>query len=64
MPRVCRAGGPVLQRKGIHHAFCWIRPSIDFKGATRSNGEINPNYTDTFVFDNDFPALFSYKVFQ
>ncbi|XP_067935716.1 galactose-1-phosphate uridylyltransferase-like isoform X2 [Watersipora subatra] len=25
--------------------------------ATRSNGIINPDYTSTFVFDNDFPAL-------
>ncbi|CAG2111318.1 unnamed protein product, partial [Medioppia subpectinata] len=23
----------------------------------RSNGEINPDYTETFVFDNDFPAI-------
>jgi UDPglucose--hexose-1-phosphate uridylyltransferase len=26
-------------------------------GVTRSNGEKNPNYTSTFVFANDFPAL-------
>lgn len=26
-------------------------------GATRSNGQINPVYTSTFAFDNDFPAL-------
>nr|XP_020668660.1 galactose-1-phosphate uridylyltransferase [Pogona vitticeps] len=26
-------------------------------GATRANGEVNPNYEGTFVFDNDFPAL-------
>lgn len=25
--------------------------------ATRPNGVINPDYTSTFVFDNDFPAL-------
>lgn len=31
-------------------------------GAVRSNGQINPFYTDTFVFDNDFPALFYYQV--
>lgn len=30
-------------------------------GATRSNGVQNPLYTDTFVFDNDFPALFEYE---
>ena len=27
------------------------------KGNTRINGEINPDYTDTFVFTNDFAAL-------
>ena len=26
-------------------------------GATRANGEKNPNYAHTFVFDNDFPAM-------
>ncbi|EMP29440.1 Galactose-1-phosphate uridylyltransferase [Chelonia mydas] len=26
-------------------------------GAARANGEVNPQYTSTFVFDNDFPAL-------
>lgn len=26
-------------------------------GGIRSNGEITPNYTHTFVFPNDFPAL-------
>ncbi|XP_051785786.1 galactose-1-phosphate uridylyltransferase [Erpetoichthys calabaricus] len=26
-------------------------------GATRVNGEVNPEYDNTFVFDNDFPAL-------
>ncbi|KAJ7335129.1 hypothetical protein JRQ81_013070 [Phrynocephalus forsythii] len=26
-------------------------------GAKRANGEVNPNYGSTFVFDNDFPAL-------
>uniref|UniRef100_A0A8C4WCB6 Galactose-1-phosphate uridylyltransferase n=1 Tax=Gopherus evgoodei TaxID=1825980 RepID=A0A8C4WCB6_9SAUR len=26
-------------------------------GAVRANGEVNPQYTNTFVFDNDFPAL-------
>ncbi|KER24605.1 hypothetical protein T265_07753 [Opisthorchis viverrini] len=26
-------------------------------GATRSSGTINPNYSDTFLFPNDFPAL-------
>ena len=27
-------------------------------GNTRANGEVNPNYTGPWVFDNDFPALF------
>ncbi|XP_062898136.1 galactose-1-phosphate uridylyltransferase [Mobula hypostoma] len=26
-------------------------------GATRANGEVNPIYESTFVFDNDFPSL-------
>ncbi|XP_027471533.1 galactose-1-phosphate uridylyltransferase isoform X2 [Zalophus californianus] len=26
-------------------------------GATRANGEVNPYYDGTFLFDNDFPAL-------
>lgn len=26
-------------------------------GATRANGEVNPLYDGTFLFDNDFPAL-------
>ncbi|KAL5481953.1 hypothetical protein EMCRGX_G022229 [Ephydatia muelleri] len=26
-------------------------------GSKRSNGQVNPEYTGTFVFDNDFPAL-------
>ncbi|XP_048359245.1 galactose-1-phosphate uridylyltransferase [Sphaerodactylus townsendi] len=26
-------------------------------GAKRANGEVNPEYESTFVFDNDFPAL-------
>lgn len=38
------------------------RPSYDpncylCAGNTRANGEVNPNYTDTFVFTNDFAAL-------
>ncbi len=28
--------------------------------AQRPNGIVNPDYTETFVFDNDFPALFDY----
>ncbi len=31
---------------------CYLCP-----GNTRANGEINPDYSSTFVFDNDFPAL-------
>jgi len=26
-------------------------------GNTRANGQVNPNYTGTFAFDNDYPAL-------
>lgn len=28
-------------------------------GVTRPGGQTNPEYTSTFVFDNDFPALLS-----
>lgn len=31
-------------------------------GVTRPNGETNPNYTETYVFNNDFPALFEYDL--
>jgi len=31
-------------------------------GASRPNGIVNPNYTETFVFTNDFPALFDYEL--
>lgn len=27
---------------------------------TRPNGQLNPDYKETYVFDNDFPALFEY----
>lgn len=31
-------------------------------GAIRPNGVKNPDYTDTYVFDNDFPAFFEYNM--
>jgi UDPglucose--hexose-1-phosphate uridylyltransferase len=31
-------------------------------GNTRANGEINPDYSDCFVFDNDFAALLNREV--
>ena len=33
-------------------------------GNTRSNGKKNDNYTSTFIFDNDFPALQETDVFE
>ena len=33
---------------------CYLCP-----GNARANGKRNPDYTNTFVFDNDFPALLS-----
>jgi UDPglucose--hexose-1-phosphate uridylyltransferase len=36
---------------------CYLCP-----GNKRSNGEINPDYKATFVFDNDFPALLNEEV--
>lgn len=35
-----------------HDPDCYLCP-----GNRRANGERNPGYADTFVFDNDFPAL-------
>ncbi|MGE5199361.1 MAG: galactose-1-phosphate uridylyltransferase, partial [Rhodospirillaceae bacterium] len=35
-----------------HDPGCYLCP-----GNTRANGERNPPYRTTFVFDNDFPAL-------
>lgn len=35
-----------------YDASCYLCPNN-----TRSNGQVNPDYKDTFVFDNDFPAL-------
>jgi UDPglucose--hexose-1-phosphate uridylyltransferase len=31
-------------------------------GAKRANGIVNPEYTEPFIFDNDFPALFDYQI--
>lgn len=39
-------------RRPIRDPRCYLCP-----GSTRANGERNPEYTDTFVFTNDFPAL-------
>ncbi len=35
-----------------YNVSCYLCP-----GNVRANGEKNPDYTDTFVFENDFPAL-------
>src|SRR3974390_1553365 len=35
-----------------HDPNCYLCP-----GNRRANGALNPGYTHTFVFDNDFPAL-------
>ncbi|NWQ82703.1 GALT uridylyltransferase, partial [Columbina picui] len=35
----------------------WDRNNPLCPGATRANGEVNPQYEGTFVFPNDFPAL-------
>ena len=35
-----------------HDPGCYLCP-----GNVRANGEVNPSYESTFVFDNDFPAL-------
>lgn len=44
---------PVVQQAGQgHDPDCYLCP-----GNRRANGEINPVYTGTWVFENDFPAL-------
>jgi UDPglucose--hexose-1-phosphate uridylyltransferase len=40
------------ERRPSHDAGCHLCP-----GNTRAGGERNPDYTDTYVFNNDFPAL-------
>jgi len=39
-------------RRPTHDPGCYLCP-----GNPRAGGEINPRYTATFVFDNDYPAL-------
>ena len=41
-----------LSKKPDYDETCFL-----CKGNTRINGEVNPNYTGTFVFTNDFAAL-------
>jgi len=43
---------PSVEKRPAHDPKCLL-----CAGNTRQNGEINPQYTDTFVFDNDFPAI-------
>lgn len=38
--------------RSSHDPSCYLCP-----GNTRANGEVNPDYPQTFVFDNDFAAL-------
>ncbi|ORY24951.1 putative GAL7-UDP-glucose--hexose-1-phosphate uridylyltransferase [Naematelia encephala] len=45
---------PVLAQLPKYDAECYLCP-----GNTRSGGIQNPKYQDTYVFDNDFPALLS-----
>jgi UDPglucose--hexose-1-phosphate uridylyltransferase len=41
-----------VERRPAHDAGCYLCP-----GNERAGGERNPDYTGTFVFDNDFAAL-------
>lgn len=43
---------PALERQPEYDPACYLCP-----GNPRAGGARNPNYTSTFVFDNDFPAL-------
>jgi UDPglucose--hexose-1-phosphate uridylyltransferase len=40
-------------------AQCYDKDCYMCPGNTRANGKINPQYTDIFVFNNDYPALLS-----
>ena len=42
----------VVEQRPRHDPGCYL-----CAGNTRTSGEKNPDYTGTFVFDNDFPAL-------
>lgn len=42
----------VIDSRPEYEKNCYLCP-----GNVRANGERNPDYTKTFVFDNDFPAL-------
>ena len=43
---------PSLERRPAYDPNCYLCP-----GNTRANGERNPDYSDTFVFTNDFSSL-------
>lgn len=43
---------PQEPRRSSYDPGCYLCP-----GNSRASGETNPNYTDTFVFPNDYPAL-------
>jgi len=44
--------GGTEQRQAAHDPGCYLCP-----GNRRASGAVNPPYTGTYVFDNDFPAL-------
>jgi UDPglucose--hexose-1-phosphate uridylyltransferase len=43
---------PPVDERPTYDPKCYLCP-----GNVRANGEYNPAYTSTFVFDNDFPAI-------
>ena len=43
---------PEVDERPVHDPSCYLCP-----GNTRAHGATNPDYTSTFVFDNDFAAL-------
>ena len=43
---------PAAEDLPVHDAGCYLCP-----GSARAGGAMNPDYTSTFVFDNDFAAL-------
>lgn len=47
-----RVEGVTAPQPPAYDPDCYLCP-----GNTRAHGAVNPDYPDTFVFDNDFPAL-------
>lgn len=45
------------QVKAEYDPNCYLCPGNKRSGAENDSSKVNPNYTDVFAFDNDFPAI-------